>query len=130
MKNLHLAAITLMLAFSRTFTASAQVPGNTAAGTEATASLSAAAPIMSSRLEYRFFQNKARKNYFTLTLERTLTEPATLVIVNQDGAQVYRAGIEGTSLVRHFDMNLLERGRYTLRITSGSQLREEVIYLK
>ena len=125
MKALFIAPALLMFAL---LIGGCNVSAKALNGTEGNeATVSTTAPVMASRLEYRFFENTSKKNYFTLALERTPTEPATVKILTEDGLQVYRASIESTTLVRHFDMRPLLPGRYTLQITSGSQVREEVI---
>lgn len=84
---------------------------------------------MESRLEYRFFQNANRKNYYTLALEHTMTEPAVIRILGENGTQLYRAEVYSASLVRHIDLRKAEPGRYLLQISLGSQVREEQIVI-
>jgi hypothetical protein len=88
------------------------------------------ARTMESRLEYRFFQNYNRRKRYTLALQRTPTEHAEVRLLAENGAQLYRAEIDGTSLVRHFDLRRVAAGTYTLQIVFGSQLREEAIVLE
>ncbi len=126
MKTFFLApALILSLALGY---ASADVLASGPEGSETPTTVKSGA--MASKLEYRFFENRHKPNTFTLALERTATEPAAIRILAEDGSPVYRAGIEQTTLVRHFDMRPLQPGRYTVQITSGTQQREQTITIE
>lgn len=82
--------------------------------------------VIASRLEYRLYPN-AKRNTYTLALERTQTEPAQIQILSQDGSPVYTAEVKEKTLLRRFDLRPLQPGQYTLQITSGSQTRTQTL---
>ncbi len=90
----------------------------------------ASACVMEARLEYRFFQDRNRPNRYTLALEHTPSEPAIVRILAENGAQLYSARVDNATLVRHFDLRRMERGKYTLQIAFGNQMREERIRVR
>ncbi|MDW7694297.1 hypothetical protein R9C00_06075 [Flammeovirgaceae bacterium SG7u.111] len=72
-----------------------------------------------------FLPQKALNNKVRVAFQHA-TSPVRLSILNDEGKALYSKSVSAENFSNVFDMSTLNKGRYTIRISSGNDVKEQV----